>query len=293
MMIHLVFTAIILPLFLAEFSNLGPWIANKALALASSKVPPAAREDQLAQWQGDIDAAPGSLVKVIKALSILLGSRSAGRAIAEAMRDRHSKLAQHRTAPQTPHELASYSVNTQSAMVPTEALDPQEHSRLRRLMWASVQRAWRGNANLLSYPIDPWHVVDDAWISMAKNEFRHVEPFPVFACRMAREQALAALLVVPAHDFYAQPFRPLRPRPFVDPYTEYLEADRLASVSEAIHLLSPIERWVFFAVKVDKRSNETVGAELHPPLTGSQLGEVLDRALHNIYNHLNDRHRRG
>ena len=71
-------------------------------------------------------------------------------------------------------------------------IDQTEYERLRRLMWASVQRVWRGDREVVA-GMDPWSVVDEAWASMAAQDFKSGGPFPMFACRVARNKAIDAL----------------------------------------------------------------------------------------------------
>jgi hypothetical protein len=107
-------TLILVPLFVAELFQCFPWIAEKLLLFASTKLPASARRDQLAQWQGDIDALPGQLIKVIKATSILLGSPAIGRAIATGIRQARP------SAPTTPAVPTDHS-RTQHAIVTLDA----------------------------------------------------------------------------------------------------------------------------------------------------------------------------
>jgi hypothetical protein len=52
-----------------------------------------------------------------------------------------------------------------------DGVGDKEYKRIRKLMRASVLGVWRVNHDVVA-GIDPWHVVDDAWSSMAEKNFK-------------------------------------------------------------------------------------------------------------------------
>lgn len=168
-------------------------------------------------------------------------------------------------------------------------------------MWASVQRVWRSNYEVVA-GVDPWSVVDEAWISMAARNFECSGPFPQFACRVARNKAIDALKRAevrrtgPSLDATRQDDEG-NERPVVNlaastvsAETEYLNAERLVSITDAIHYsLSQVEQIVFFSVRVDRKSGAAVGRELDPPLSGQRVGQILAGAVMKIHEYLAER----
>ena len=167
-------------------------------------------------------------------------------------------------------------------------------------MWASVQRVWRGDREVVA-GMDPWSVVDEAWASMAAQQFRCTGPFPVFACRVARNKAIDALKraevrrLGPSLDATRQDDEgnEISMVPFeastASAEAEYFDAKRLAEISDAIlYSLTKLERLVFFSVRVDRKSGAAVGRELNPPLSGQRVGQILAGAVVKIHDSLKD-----
>ncbi len=179
-----------------------------------------------------------------------------------------------------------------------EGVDRTEYDRLRRLMWASVQRVWRGDREVVA-GTDPWSVVDEAWTSMAANQFHCAGPFPVFACRVARNKAIDALkraevrrlgpsLDATRPDDEGNEMRlvPLEASTS-SAEAEFFDAERLAGITQAIeYSLTKVEKMVFLAVRVDRKSGAAVGRELDPPLSGQRVGQILAGAVVKIHNSL-------
>lgn len=162
-------------------------------------------------------------------------------------------------------------------------------------MWASVQRVWRGEREVVA-GVDPWSVVDEAWAAMAARQFRCEGPFPIFACRVARNKAVDALrraevrrlgpsLDAPRTDQEGNPITSLPTEASrASAENEYLDAQRLVEIADAIHYsLNTLERMVFFGVRVDRKSGAAVGRELNPPLTGQRVGQILAGAMVKIH----------
>ena len=179
-----------------------------------------------------------------------------------------------------------------------EGVDRTEYDRLRRLMWASVQRVWRGDREVVA-GTDPWSVVDEAWTSMAANQFRCAGPFPVFACRVARNKAIDALkraevrrlgpsLDATRPDDEGNEMRlvPIEAST-ASAEAEFFDAERLAGITQAIeYSLTKVEKMVFLAVRVDRKSGAAVGRELDPPLSGQRVGQILAGAVLKIHDSL-------
>jgi DNA-directed RNA polymerase specialized sigma24 family protein len=165
-------------------------------------------------------------------------------------------------------------------------------------MWASVQRVWRGDREVVA-GADPWSVVDEAWTSMAANGFQCAGPFPVFACRVARNKAIDALkraevrrlgpsLDATRPDDEGNEMRlvPLEAST-ASAEAEFFDAERLAGITQAIeYSLTKVEKMVFLAVRVDRKSGAAVGRELDPPLSGQRVGQILAGAVVKIHNSL-------
>ena len=147
--------------------------------------------------------------------------------------------------------------------------------------------------------IDPWSVVDEAWSSMAAQGFKSSGPFPIFACRVARNKAIDALKRAevrrtgPSLDATRQddegnefPIVSLEAST-ASAETEYFDAQRLVGITDAIYYsLNKVERIVFFGVRVDHKSGAAVGRELNPPLSGQRVGQILAQAVVKIHEHL-------
>jgi DNA-directed RNA polymerase specialized sigma24 family protein len=179
-----------------------------------------------------------------------------------------------------------------------EGVDRTEYERLRRLMWASVQRVWRGDREVVA-GTDPWSVVDEAWTSMAAQQFRSAGPFPVFACRVARNKAIDALKRAEVrrlgpsldatrsddegHQIQVIPMQAST----ASAEAEFFDAERLAGITQAIeYSLTKVEKMVFLAVRVDRKSGAAVGRELDPPLSGQRVGQILAGAVVKVHNSL-------
>jgi DNA-directed RNA polymerase specialized sigma24 family protein len=179
-----------------------------------------------------------------------------------------------------------------------EGVDRTEYEKLRRLMWASVQRVWRGDREVVA-GTDPWSVVDEAWTSMAAQQFKCAGPFPVFACRVARNKAIDALkraevrrlgpsldATRPDDEGHEMPVVPLEAST-ASAEAEFFGAQRLAGITEAIdYSLTKLEKMVFLAVRVDRKSGAAVGRELDPPLSGQRVGQILAGAMVKIHDSL-------
>jgi len=165
-------------------------------------------------------------------------------------------------------------------------------------MWASVQRVWRGDREVVA-GTDPWSVVDEAWSSMAAQQFRSAGPFPVFACRVARNKAIDALkraevrrlgpsldATRPDDEGNEMPLIPVEAST-ASAEAEFFDAERLAGITEAIeYSLTKLEKMVFLAVRVDRKSGAAVGRELDPPLSGQRVGQILAGAVVKIHDSL-------
>lgn len=167
-------------------------------------------------------------------------------------------------------------------------------------MWASVQRVWRGEREVVA-GMDPWSVVDEAWASMAASGFKSNGPFPMFACRVARNKAVDALKraevrrLGPSLDATRTddegnvvPVLPVQAATR-GAEEEFLDAQRLVGITQAIdYSLTKLEKMIFLAVRVDRKSGAAVGRELNPPLTGQRVGQILAGAVVKIHNSLKE-----
>lgn len=167
-------------------------------------------------------------------------------------------------------------------------------------MRASVLGVWKRNHDVIA-GIDPWDVVDEAWSSMAHNNFQCKGPFLPFALRVAKNKAIDALRraevkrgdrsmdapldsadqdedVATLHDLVAG-----SEGADVDYFREIDEvavAQKLAFAEDAIYgFLTDIESKVFLAVRVDGKSGAAVGRELVPTLTGQRVGQIVAEAF--------------
>lgn len=134
---------------------------------------------------------------------------------------------------------------------------------------------------------------------MAANQFRCTGPFPVFACRVARNKAIDALkraevrrlgpsLDATRPDDEGNEMRlvPLEAST-ASAEAEFFDAERLAGITQAIeYSLTKVEKMVFLAVRVDRKSGAAVGRELDPPLSGQRVGQILAGAVVKIHNSL-------
>ena len=181
-----------------------------------------------------------------------------------------------------------------------DGVDGEEYQRIRGLMRVSVLSVGRGRG------IDPWDVVDEAWSSMAAQNFERQGPFRPFAIRVARNKAIDALrraevkrmgpsLDAPIHEDEGEEITRkdlLRGSEgadvdYFDHGDEIEKVELLSLVEEAVHLvLTPTERRVFFEVQFNEKSRAAVGRELAPPVTGQRVGQIMATALVKIRRHL-------
>ncbi len=157
-------------------------------------------------------------------------------------------------------------------------------------MRVSVLRTWRTNQEVIA-GLDPWDIVDEAWISMAQNNFESKGPFLPHALTVARNKAVDAQRRVEAkrRDRYID--TPLAeqvtgsPGADLDYFKSKDQVDavqRLALWEEGIYssdVLSDVQREVFIAVRIDGKSRAAVGRELDPPLTGQRVGQIAAEAF--------------
>lgn len=158
-------------------------------------------------------------------------------------------------------------------------------------MRASVLRTWRANSDVIA-GVDPWDVVDEAWISMAEQNFESKGDFLPHALTVARNKAID-------HQRRAEARR--RDRSIEVPAVQegisgsvgadvdffrsqeqVLAVARLALWEEAIYergVLTDLQRQVFLAVRIDGKSRAAVGRELDPPLTGQRVGQITAEAF--------------
>jgi DNA-directed RNA polymerase specialized sigma24 family protein len=181
-------------------------------------------------------------------------------------------------------------------------VDDQEYRRIRGLMRASVLNVWRAPHQVIA-GLDPWDVVDEAWSSMAQNNFSSKGPFVAHAVVVARNKALDVVRRVEARRGDRSMDASTRaddadggPASLHDTLSGSSGADvdyfrgldelaaiqKLALAEEAIYsadVLSPVEREAFVAVRVYGKSRAAVGRELDPPLTGQRVGQIVARAF--------------
>jgi DNA-directed RNA polymerase specialized sigma24 family protein len=177
-------------------------------------------------------------------------------------------------------------------------------------MRVSVLRVWRTNHEVIA-GIDPFDVVDEAWSSMAQQNFKSKGPFLPFALAVARNKGLDAVRRAEAKRGVRSIDAPLRvddhdgePTSLRDELADSAgaEADylrgldhqavihKLALAEEAIYAsgtLTDLERQVFVAVRVDGKSRAAVGRELDPPLTGQRVGQIVAQAFIKIQAYVN------
>lgn len=183
-----------------------------------------------------------------------------------------------------------------------DGVDDDEYRRIRNLMRVSVLRVWRKGDVIAG--IDPWDSVDEAWASMAESNFQCKGPFVQFAIRVAKNKAMDALRRAEArrrcdsidaplpshqeddltlHDVVTggQSAETVYMRGLVD----VAAAERLSLYEEAIYedsVLTDLERDVFLAVRVDRKSRAAVGRDLPSPLTGQRVGQIVAEAFRKI-----------
>ena len=171
-----------------------------------------------------------------------------------------------------------------------DGIDEDEYKRIRGLMRASVLKAWRANHEVIA-GVDPWDIVDEAWISMAEGNFESKGPFLPHALTVARNKAVDAQRRVEARRRDRSIDAPL-----VNELTESRGADvdyfrsqdeidavrRLALWEDGIYssgTLTDLQQRVFIAVRIDGKSRAAVGRELDPPLTGQRVGQIAAEAF--------------
>ena len=171
-----------------------------------------------------------------------------------------------------------------------DGIDDDEYKRIRKLMRVSVLRAWRTNQEVIA-GLDPWDVVDEAWISMAQNNFASKGPFLPHALTVARNKAIDAQRRGEARRRDRSIDAPLAAEVSGSPGAdaEFFKSQdqvdavqRLAIWEEGIYssdVLSNVQREVFIAVRVDGKSRAAVGRELDPPLTGQRVGQIAAEAF--------------
>lgn len=134
---------------------------------------------------------------------------------------------------------------------------------------------------------------------MAANQFQCAGPFPVFACRVARNKAIDALkraevrklgpsldATRPDDEGHEMPVIPLEAST-ASAEAEYFESERLVGITQAIdYSLTKVEKMVFLAVRVDRKSGAAVGRELDPPISGQRVGQILAAAVVKIHDSL-------
>jgi DNA-directed RNA polymerase specialized sigma24 family protein len=187
-----------------------------------------------------------------------------------------------------------------------EGVDNEGYTRIRGLMRLCVLRVWGSDRVIAG--MDPWVVVDEAWVSMAEHGFRSEGPFLPFALRVARNKALDAKNRAEARRRDRSLDEPIArsggdseplilaevtagsPGADADYFSriEHVEViQQLALVEEAIYrVLSETERSVFLAVRVAGKSRAAVGREIDPPITGQRVGQILAAATMKIKRHV-------
>jgi DNA-directed RNA polymerase specialized sigma24 family protein len=171
-----------------------------------------------------------------------------------------------------------------------DGIDDDGYQRIRRLMRASVLKTWRANTEVIAGH-DPWDIVDEAWISMAQNNFESAGDFVPHALTVARNKAVDALRRVEARRRDRSLDAPMASEPAasggadVDYFRSQEQVDavtKLALWEEGLHAtdtLTELQRQVFIAVRLDGKSRAAVGRELDPPLTGQRVGQIAAEAF--------------
>jgi DNA-directed RNA polymerase specialized sigma24 family protein len=157
-------------------------------------------------------------------------------------------------------------------------------------MRASVLRTWRANSQVIA-GVDPWDVVDEAWTSMAEQNFKRNTDFMPHALAVARNKAIDHLRRAEARRRDRSIDAPTVPEVSGsggadEDYFRIQErvdaVKRLALWEEAIYegeVLTDLQRQVFVAVRMDGKSRAAVGRELDPPLTGQRVGQITAEAF--------------
>ena len=157
-------------------------------------------------------------------------------------------------------------------------------------MRASVLRAWRAPQEVVA-GVDPWEIVDEAWLSMAQGNFESKGPFLPYALTVARNKAVDAQRRIEARRRDRSIEEPIAgemagsPGADVDYFRSRTQVDavtKLARWEEGIYAsdtLTDLQRQVFVAVRIDGKSRAAVGRELDPPLTGQRVGQIVAEAF--------------
>ena len=168
-------------------------------------------------------------------------------------------------------------------------------------MRVSVLSVWRARHEVVA-GIDPLDVVDEAWSSMAEDNFRSKGPFLPHALVVARNKAVDAMrrgeakrrdrsLDTPVASSVESGGLTLQdeltgsPGADVDYFRgldQVAAIRKLALAEEALYaagVLTDVEREVFVAVRVHGKSRAAVGRELDPPLTGQRVGQIAAQAF--------------
>ena len=157
-------------------------------------------------------------------------------------------------------------------------------------MRASVLKTWRGNNEVIA-GLDPWDIVGEAWISMAQDNFASKGEFVPHALTVARNKAIDAQRRVEARRRDRSLDEPLPSEPASssgadeDYFKSQEQMDAVAKLAvweEGIYAsdtLTDLQRQVFIAVRVDRKSRAAVGRELDPPLTGQRVGQIAAEAF--------------
>jgi DNA-directed RNA polymerase specialized sigma24 family protein len=182
-----------------------------------------------------------------------------------------------------------------------EGVDDTQYERIRVRMHMSVLKVWKSDQVIAG--MDPWSVVDEAWISMAESGFRSAGPFLPFALAVARNKAIDALNRAEARRRDRSLHAPISAADPSEGFTladvvpgsagaddDYFSAieherdvERLVLVNEAIFtVLEPGERDVFLSVRVDGKSGAAVGRDLDSPVSGQRVGQIVAAAASKI-----------
>jgi DNA-directed RNA polymerase specialized sigma24 family protein len=159
-------------------------------------------------------------------------------------------------------------------------------------MRASVLRTWRATSEVIA-GVDPWDVVDEAWISMAEQNFEAKGDFLPHALTVARNKAIDHQRRAEArrrdHRSIEVPAVQEGISGSVGADVDYFRSQeqvaavaRLALWEEAIYergVLTDLQRQVFVAVRIDGKSRAAVGRELDPPLSGQRVGQITAEAF--------------
>jgi DNA-directed RNA polymerase specialized sigma24 family protein len=188
-----------------------------------------------------------------------------------------------------------------------DGVDEKAYTRIRALMRVSVLKVWSSDHVVAG--MDPWAVVDEAWISMAESGFRSAGPFLPFALRVARNKAIDAITRAEARRRDRSLDAPIgsgdegtdlslsdvvagSAGAEADYFNEIENAETVQLVKlaeEAIYqVLNESERTVFLAVQMQGKSRAAVGRDLDPPVTGQRVGQIVAAATTKIRAYVNE-----